>query len=192
MPLLGQRGLRQPHGARDGPLGRAIQAGRRATVGQGAEGPREQARPTSSRTASCADGVEPAGTSLPGARALLRLARRRSRASRRATTCSSASSSRCDRCGLPACCSPPQQWATLQSTFPTGVCDWSKPGVGEQGTRAVADLRQRAGRRNRWAARRCRRLTSPRRSAIEQRPAAGGGTWTEMTKARLVAPELNP
>jgi hypothetical protein len=24
------------------------------------------------------------------------------------------------------------QWATLQKTFPTGVCDWSKPSVGEQ------------------------------------------------------------
>jgi len=26
----------------------------------------------------------------------------------------------------------PDQWATLQATFPTGVCDWSKPGVGFQ------------------------------------------------------------
>lgn len=26
------------------------------------------------------------------------------------------------------------QWATLQNTFPTGVCDWTKPGVGEQPT----------------------------------------------------------
>lgn len=26
------------------------------------------------------------------------------------------------------------QWSTLQRTFPQGVCDWSKPGVGEQDT----------------------------------------------------------
>jgi len=26
------------------------------------------------------------------------------------------------------------QWARLQETFPDGVCDWTKPGVGEQGT----------------------------------------------------------
>ncbi|MHB8512458.1 MAG: DUF6351 family protein [Actinomycetota bacterium] len=26
------------------------------------------------------------------------------------------------------------EWATLQQTFPTGVCDWSKPGIGEQPT----------------------------------------------------------
>ena len=25
------------------------------------------------------------------------------------------------------------QWARLQSVFPTGVCDWSKPGVEQQG-----------------------------------------------------------
>ncbi|MFL5907330.1 MAG: DUF6351 family protein, partial [Solirubrobacterales bacterium] len=28
------------------------------------------------------------------------------------------------------------QWATLQSIFPTGVCDWSKPGVDQTGTTA--------------------------------------------------------
>jgi hypothetical protein len=28
----------------------------------------------------------------------------------------------------------PQQWATLQHTFPTGVCDFSKPGVDQRGT----------------------------------------------------------
>jgi len=28
------------------------------------------------------------------------------------------------------------QWATLERTFPSGVCDWSKPGVG-QGTAAT-------------------------------------------------------
>ncbi len=27
-----------------------------------------------------------------------------------------------------------EQWATLQRTFPTGVCDWSKPSVGETPT----------------------------------------------------------
>ena len=26
----------------------------------------------------------------------------------------------------------PAQWARLQQTFPTGVCDFSKPGVGQQ------------------------------------------------------------
>jgi hypothetical protein len=26
------------------------------------------------------------------------------------------------------------QWATLKRTFPTGVCDWSKPGVGQTET----------------------------------------------------------
>jgi hypothetical protein len=28
----------------------------------------------------------------------------------------------------------PEQWARLQQTFPTGVCDYSVPGVGQQGT----------------------------------------------------------
>ncbi|HKX80338.1 MAG TPA: DUF6351 family protein [Novosphingobium sp.] len=26
----------------------------------------------------------------------------------------------------------PTQWTRLQTAFPTGVCDWSKPGVGQQ------------------------------------------------------------
>ena len=26
------------------------------------------------------------------------------------------------------------QWATMRKTFPTGVCDWSKPGVDQQAT----------------------------------------------------------
>ena len=25
-----------------------------------------------------------------------------------------------------------EQWAQLQSAFPDGVCDWTKPGVGQQ------------------------------------------------------------
>jgi hypothetical protein len=25
------------------------------------------------------------------------------------------------------------QWTQLQQAFPTGVCDWSEPGVGQQG-----------------------------------------------------------
>jgi hypothetical protein len=28
----------------------------------------------------------------------------------------------------------PDQWASLQSVFPTGVCDFAKPGVGFQPT----------------------------------------------------------
>jgi len=28
----------------------------------------------------------------------------------------------------------PAQWATLQQVFPTGVCDWSRPGVDQRGT----------------------------------------------------------
>ena len=28
------------------------------------------------------------------------------------------------------------QWASLQATFPTGVCDYSKPGVAQQGPKA--------------------------------------------------------
>jgi hypothetical protein len=27
----------------------------------------------------------------------------------------------------------PAQWTRLQSIFPSGVCDWSKPGVEQQG-----------------------------------------------------------
>jgi hypothetical protein len=27
----------------------------------------------------------------------------------------------------------PAQWSQLQSTFPAGVCDWTKPGVEQQG-----------------------------------------------------------
>ena len=30
-----------------------------------------------------------------------------------------------------------EQWATLQATFPTGVCDYSQPGVSEQGPKAT-------------------------------------------------------
>jgi hypothetical protein len=29
-----------------------------------------------------------------------------------------------------------EQWARLQKAFPTGVCDWSKPGVEQQGALA--------------------------------------------------------
>ena len=25
------------------------------------------------------------------------------------------------------------QWARLRATFPTGVCDWSRPGIAQQG-----------------------------------------------------------
>jgi transposase len=27
-----------------------------------------------------------------------------------------------------------EQWAQLEATFPTGVCDWSRPGVSQQDT----------------------------------------------------------
>ena len=37
------------------------------------------------------------------------------------------------------------QWATLQETFPAGVCDFSKPGVDQQPTDPVADLPEREG-----------------------------------------------
>jgi hypothetical protein len=29
-----------------------------------------------------------------------------------------------------------EQWARLQKAFPTGVCDWSKPGVEQRGALA--------------------------------------------------------
>jgi hypothetical protein len=35
------------------------------------------------------------------------------------------------------------QWARLQAVFSTGVCDWSKPGVGQQA--AVSPLTFSAG-----------------------------------------------
>jgi hypothetical protein len=37
----------------------------------------------------------------------------------------------------------PAQWARLQATFPEGVCDWSKPGVGQQD--AISPLTFAAG-----------------------------------------------
>ena len=33
-----------------------------------------------------------------------------------------------------------EQWAQLEATFPTGVCDWSRPGVVAAGHDPVADL----------------------------------------------------
>ena len=30
-------------------------------------------------------------------------------------------------------CRGKAQWTQLRSTFPTGVCDWTKPGVEQQG-----------------------------------------------------------
>ncbi|EHN10956.1 hypothetical protein PAI11_21850 [Patulibacter medicamentivorans] len=39
-----------------------------------------------------------------------------------------------------------EQWARLQRTFPTGVCDWSKPGVGQQPTVTWQTYQDAAGR----------------------------------------------
>jgi Tannase-like family of unknown function (DUF6351) len=36
-------------------------------------------------------------------------------------------------------------WATLEKTFPTGVCDWSKPGVGQQPNIAWLTYQDAAG-----------------------------------------------
>jgi hypothetical protein len=38
------------------------------------------------------------------------------------------------------------QWARLESVFPTGVCDWSKPGVGQQRNIPWLTYQTRAGR----------------------------------------------
>ena len=54
------------------------------------------------------------------------------------------------------------QWAAMQATFPTGVCDFSKPGVGFQPNASVADVRQRTRRRCRSATLRSRCLVHER------------------------------
>jgi hypothetical protein len=38
------------------------------------------------------------------------------------------------------------QWATLRATFPTGVCDWSKPGPGQVGATPWLTYQDRAGK----------------------------------------------
>jgi hypothetical protein len=38
------------------------------------------------------------------------------------------------------------EWARLQKTFPTGVCDWTRPGVGRQRNRAWLTYQDAAGR----------------------------------------------
>jgi Tannase-like family of unknown function (DUF6351) len=53
------------------------------------------------------------------------------------------------------------QWDQLERTFPSGVCDWSKPGVGQQPNVPGSRTRTPAGRRptaaGRWPRRRSRR-----------------------------------
>ena len=34
----------------------------------------------------------------------------------------------------------PAQWARLQAAFPSGVCDWSKPGIGQQTATSPLDF----------------------------------------------------
>ena len=64
------------------------------------------------------------------------------------------------------------QWDTLQAAFPTGVCDYSLPGVETAAAQGpLADVRRRAGRpRARRRARRPRRSSSRRPSAGRCRP----------------------
>jgi hypothetical protein len=38
------------------------------------------------------------------------------------------------------------QWAQLQAAFPTGVCDWSKPGIGQQDTIPWMTYQDRSGK----------------------------------------------
>ena len=38
------------------------------------------------------------------------------------------------------------QWSQLQATFPQGVCDWSKPGIGQQDTIPWMTYQERDGR----------------------------------------------
>jgi hypothetical protein len=38
------------------------------------------------------------------------------------------------------------QWATLEKAFPTGVCDWSRPGVEQQATIPWQTYQDRRGR----------------------------------------------
>ncbi|MTD44780.1 hypothetical protein GKE82_10880 [Conexibacter sp. W3-3-2] len=65
------------------------------------------------------------------------------------------------------------QWATLQATFPTGVCDWSKPGVEGDPDRALAHLRGRSRRpRARPGARRGAVRGRARAARRVDRPAA--------------------
>ena len=46
------------------------------------------------------------------------------------------------------------QWATLVKAFPTGVCDWSRPGVEQQGTVPWQSYQHARGRSSSAAARR--------------------------------------
>jgi hypothetical protein len=39
-----------------------------------------------------------------------------------------------------------EQWAALTRAFPAGVCDWSKPGIGQQRTIAWQTYQDRSGR----------------------------------------------
>ncbi len=59
-----------------------------------------------------------------------------------------------------------EQWTALQRAFPTGVCDWTKPGIGQQRTIAWQTYQDRKGRVVYGG----RRLGPP--------PARSGGGWS--------------
>ena len=58
------------------------------------------------------------------------------------------------------------QWAQLQATFPEGVCDYSKPGVGQQGTIPWQTYQRRRRRRD------------LRRPPLGPAPKGSGTGWT--------------
>jgi hypothetical protein len=62
-----------------------------------------------------------------------------------------------------------QQWAQLEKAFPTGVCDWSKPGLDQQDTVAWQTYQDAAGRV----------IYGGR--ALGRAPAGSGGGWTART-----------
>ncbi len=110
-------------------------------------------RPTSTTDARSIDGVEQ--VALPGVGPVCQLAAVQTQFATPATAAGEGITTDQQRCQLKPLRQSdyypitftPDQWAALQQTFPTGVCDWSKPGVDQVGHYPLADLSGRRQRR---------------------------------------------
>ena len=139
-PLIGDPNYDDRGPARDGPLARRGRGRQRARA-------RSRRRSSDDRPSdvhdrcSQVDGVEQ--VDVPGVGPVceldagpdaLRHAARRSPARASRPTPTSASSSRCGAATTTRSRSPTTSGRSCRKAFPTGVCDWSKPGVDQQGT----------------------------------------------------------
>ena len=81
-----------------------------------------------------------------------------------------------------------EQWAQLEATFPTGVCDWSRPGVVAAGHDPVADLPGRRTETSSTAAVRWARRPPRRRFAAAAKAVRGKGRRPKRLVRERIAP----